>query len=61
MNGTDEGDDLRISLAGAQEKTALTKIGRHWYKPLGSTPTTHILKLPLGVVGNRPFNAQHSE
>jgi len=52
--------DLRISLAGAQEKTALTRIGRHWYKPLGSTPTTHILKLPLGVVGNRRIDLSHS-
>ena len=22
-----------------------------WQRPLGSTPTTHILKLPLGLVG----------
>lgn len=60
LNGTNEGDDFRISLAGAQEKTALTKIGRHWYKPLGSTPTTHILKLPLGLVGNRRLDLSHS-
>ncbi|MET0660157.1 MAG: type II toxin-antitoxin system HipA family toxin [Steroidobacteraceae bacterium] len=60
LNGIDEGDDFRISLAGAQEKTALTKIGRHWYKPLGSTPTTHILKLPLGLVGNRRLDLSHS-
>jgi serine/threonine-protein kinase HipA len=56
----DKGDDFRISLAGAQEKTALTKIGRHWYKPVGSTPTTHILKLPLGLVGNRNLDLSHS-
>ena len=60
MSGADEGGDFRISLAGAQEKTALTKIGRHWYKPLGSTPTTHILKLPLGLVGNRRLDLLHS-
>lgn len=60
LNGTDAGDDLRISLAGAQEKTALTKIGRHWHKPLGSTPTTHILKLPLGLIGNRRLDLSHS-
>ena len=34
LHGTDESGDLRISLAGAQEKTALTRIGRHWYKPM---------------------------
>ncbi len=60
LNGTEQSDDFRISLAGAQEKTALTKIGRHWYKPLGSTPTTHILKLPQGLVGNRRLDLSHS-
>lgn len=60
LNRPDEGGDFRISLAGAQEKTALTKIGRYWYKPLGSTPTTHILKLPLGLVGNRRLDLSHS-
>jgi len=47
-----EEDDLRISLAGAQEKTALLWHEQNWMRPLGSTPTTHILKLPLGLVGN---------
>jgi serine/threonine-protein kinase HipA len=60
LNDTDESGDFRISLAGAQEKTALTRMGRHWYKPLGSTPTTHILKLPLGLVGNRKLDLSHS-
>ncbi|HSZ09074.1 MAG TPA: type II toxin-antitoxin system HipA family toxin [Steroidobacteraceae bacterium] len=60
LNGIQRHDDFRISLAGAQEKTALTKIGRHWYKPVGSTPTTHILKLPLGLVGNRRLDLSHS-
>lgn len=45
-------DDFRISLAGAQEKTALLWHHERWHRPLGSTPTTHILKLPLGLVGN---------
>lgn len=60
LHGLDASGDLRISLAGAQEKTALTRIGRHWHKPLGSTPTTHILKLPLGLVGNRRLDLSHS-
>ena len=47
-----EDDDFRISIAGAQEKTALLKQGDHWYKPLGSTPTTHIFKLPIGQIQN---------
>ncbi len=47
-----EGDDLfRISLAGAQEKTALVRVGSRWCLPHGATPTTHIFKLPLGLVG----------
>ncbi len=42
---------FRISLAGAQEKTALLFTKQRWHRPLGATPTTHILKLPLGLVG----------
>jgi serine/threonine-protein kinase HipA len=52
---TDESSDafdFRISIAGAQEKTALLRIGQQWHLPTGATPTTHILKLPLGLVGN---------
>ena len=45
-------DDFRISIAGAQEKTALLWHGGQWCRPLGATPTTHIFKLPLGLVGN---------
>ncbi len=46
-------DDFRISIAGAQEKTALLWHQEQWCRPLGATPTTHIFKLPLGLVGNR--------
>lgn len=45
-------DELRISLAGAQEKTALLWHNNQWCEPLGETPTTHIFKLPMGLVGN---------
>jgi serine/threonine-protein kinase HipA len=48
---SDENEDFRISIAGAQEKTALLRIGNKWHRPVGATPTTHILKLPLGIVG----------
>lgn len=41
-------DDFRISIAGAQEKTALLWHQGRWWRPRGATPTTHILKLPLG-------------
>lgn len=49
--GIPDDEDLRISIAGAQEKTALTWHQNQWCKPLGPTPTTHIFKLPLGEVG----------
>lgn len=45
-------DDFRISIAGAQEKTALLRMASKWFQPRGATPTTHILKLPLGIVGH---------
>ncbi|MFZ4832409.1 type II toxin-antitoxin system HipA family toxin [Rouxiella sp. Mn2063] len=42
--------DFRISIAGAQEKTALLKYDHQWQLPLGITPTTHIFKLPIGTI-----------
>jgi HipA N-terminal domain len=48
----EERDEFRISIAGAQEKTALLRYENRWWRPRGATPTTHILKLPLGLVGN---------
>ncbi|OAJ52431.1 toxin HipA [Paraburkholderia ginsengiterrae] len=53
LGAPDEADDFRISLAGAQEKTALLWHEGKWQRPHGATPTTHIFKLPLGLVGNR--------
>jgi serine/threonine-protein kinase HipA len=53
MGNLDDQDDLRISLAGAQEKTALLWHQGQWMRPHSSTPTTHILKLPIGMVGHR--------
>lgn len=52
LPGQDEFDDFRISLAGAQEKTALLRHDGRWHRPLDATPTTHIFKLPLGRIGN---------
>lgn len=49
----DPDDDFRISLAGAQEKTAFLRWDGAWHAPRGATPTTHIFKLPLGLVGNK--------
>jgi serine/threonine-protein kinase HipA len=53
-------DDLRFSIAGAQEKTALLWHDGKWMRPHGATPTTHILKLPLGLIGNRKVDLSTS-
>lgn len=46
--GMTEHNDFRISLAGAQEKTALLWFQGKWQQPLGSSATSHIFKLPIG-------------
>ncbi|RLL52737.1 type II toxin-antitoxin system HipA family toxin [Mariprofundus sp. EBB-1] len=48
----EDAETFRISIAGAQEKTALLWHDNQWCLPLAQTPTTHIMKLPLGLVGN---------
>jgi serine/threonine-protein kinase HipA len=44
--------EFRISLAGVQEKTAFLFHRGRWCVPEGPTPTTHIFKLPLGLIGD---------
>jgi serine/threonine-protein kinase HipA len=56
----DDLDDLRLSIAGAQEKTALLQRVGKWLLPHGSTPTTHIFKLPMGLVGNMQADMRSS-
>ena len=48
--GLNEQGDFRISVAGAQEKTALLFRDGHWFRPHGTTPTTHIIKPQIGHV-----------
>ncbi len=48
--GVDTEHDFRISVAGAQEKTALLRHEGRWMRPIGTTPTTHILKPQLGEI-----------
>jgi len=50
--GQRDDNAFRISIAGAQEKSAFLKHQDQWHRPSGATPTTHIFKLPLGRVGN---------
>jgi serine/threonine-protein kinase HipA len=47
-----EDADFRISIAGAQEKTALLFWKKKWHVPRGTTATTHIFKPPIGVLRN---------
>jgi serine/threonine-protein kinase HipA len=50
--GLDREKDFRISIAGAQEKTALLRHKGKWWKPTGTTPTTHIFKKQMGTLPN---------
>jgi len=51
--GMRPGEPFRISLAGAQEKTAFLWRDGAWHRPHGLTPTTHIFKRPMGVVSQQ--------
>lgn len=50
--GMGEDEEFRISVAGAQEKTALLYWNRRWLKPHGTTATTHIFKPSIGRLPN---------
>ena len=50
--GLEPDDDFRVSIAGAQEKTAFLQWDGQWLRPLGATPTTHIFKPAIGRLPN---------
>ncbi|MFZ1802759.1 MAG: type II toxin-antitoxin system HipA family toxin, partial [Nitrospira sp.] len=50
--GLSREEAFRISVAGAQEKTALLRHKSRWWKPAGTTPTTHIFKKQIGRLPN---------
>ena len=50
--GLEPDEAFRISIAGAQEKTALLWWQERWNKPLGTTATTHIFKPQIGQLPN---------
>ena len=58
--GMDRETDFRISITGAQEKTALLWHNRKWYLPKGSTPTSHIIKLPIGYIKHSNLDLSES-
>lgn len=53
-------DDFRISLAGAQEKSAFLYHEGQWCQPLGPTPTSHIFKLPIGMLAYQQMDLSDS-
>jgi len=52
--GSDNEMDFRISVAGAQEKTALLYNDNKWMLPHGTTPTTHLIKPQIGQLPDGP-------
>lgn len=58
--GMDREHDFRISIAGAQEKTALLYHKGKWFRPTGATPTTHIFKLPIGNIEHAGIDLSES-
>lgn len=50
FGANEDPDEFRISIAGAQEKSASLRMGGKWFRPEAATPTTHIMKLPMGVI-----------
>lgn len=60
VGSQDDEEGWRLSIAGAQEKTALLQVNGQWCRPLGATPTTHILKPPIGVTPGRNLDLRLS-
>lgn len=50
--GLSDDGEFRLSIAGAQEKTALLHWKNKWWIPVNPTPTTHIIKPPIGPLKN---------
>ena len=52
--------EFRISIAGAQEKSALLRYKNKWHLPLGITPSSHIFKLPIGFLEHQNMDLSDS-
>ncbi len=50
--GISNEEQFRISVAGAQSKTALLKKAGKWWIPGGTSATTHIIKPAIGMLKN---------
>lgn len=58
--GMKDDSDFRISLAGAQEKSAYLFHNGKWKRPAGTTPTTHIFKQPIGFIEHAGIDLSES-
>ncbi|HSW68645.1 MAG TPA: type II toxin-antitoxin system HipA family toxin [Gammaproteobacteria bacterium] len=56
----DNTSEFRISIAGAQEKSAFLYHKQAWCRPLGETPTSHIFKLPIGFISHQQMDLSAS-
>lgn len=56
----DQNKDFRISIAGAQEKTAFLYHKKRWCEPIKQTPTSHIFKLPIGYIAHQQIDLKDS-
>tara|TARA_R110002110_G_scaffold257491_1_gene473487 strand:+ start:17696 stop:19003 length:1308 start_codon:yes stop_codon:yes gene_type:complete len=56
----DDFADFRISIAGAQEKAAFLFHNKKWHMPLDETPTSHIFKLPIGIIQHQQLDLSDS-
>lgn len=57
---SNEFNDFRISIAGAQEKAAFLYYKNSWGIPLKEIPTTHIFKLPIGFIEHQQLDLTDS-
>jgi serine/threonine-protein kinase HipA len=56
----DNTSEFRISIAGAQEKSAFLYHKHKWCRPLRATPTSHIFKLPIGFIPHQQMDLSDS-
>lgn len=57
---TDTAEEFRISIAGAQEKSAFLYRNEQWCRPIRATPTSHIFKLPIGYIQHQQMDLSDS-